>query len=261
MSKLISNHDSNKDLLTYSDVESKRFGMRVFRGMMDEIDSDQILSTLIEYEVDLAILRIPASRQYQIPLLGEKGIPYIIADTLVYYAVDLTKYIPKPIKNRDLVFKKCSYEDIDTIKALVEVIFSSYTNHYTSNPYLKRKDILNGYKEWACNYVLEDDLHQTVWLASNNDMGNVGFATCNCNEGVGEGVLNGVLPTAARHGIYTDIIRFYQDYIKNAGCSRMIIATQIQNIVVQRVWNREGFELDQAYITVHINRFLRRSQK
>jgi hydroxyacyl-ACP dehydratase HTD2-like protein with hotdog domain len=36
----------------------------------------------------------------------------------------------------------------------------------------------------------------------------------------------------------------------------MIIPTQIQNFAVQKIWSREGFELSNAHITIHINSFM-----
>ncbi|MGI6235750.1 MAG: GNAT family N-acetyltransferase [Christensenellales bacterium] len=256
----MSNFELNKPLMTYSDVESKRFGMRVFRGTIDEINEKQILSSIIENKVDMAILRIPVSKQYQISRLEKTGLPYIVADTLVYYSVDLTTYLPKPIRNKDLVFQNCSLEHIDSLSALVEIIFASYTNHYTSNPYLKREDIIDGYKEWACAYIAEDNNKRFTWVVKKGQ-GVVGFATCGCDKKIGEGVLYGVLPSASGNGIYSDIIRFTQQYLKDIGCCQMIVSTQIQNFSVQKVWNREGFTLKDAYITLHINSFMNLSKE
>lgn len=245
----------NKPLMTYSDVESKRFGMRVFRGTIDEINEKQILSSIIENKVDLAILRIPASKQYQISRLEKTGLPYIVADTLVYYSVDLTTYVPKPIRNKELVFESGSLEHIDSLNALVEIIFASYTNHYTSNPYLKRKDITDGYKEWACACIGRDSINPNAWVIKKSE-GNIGFITFGFDQKTVEVLLNGVIPSASGNGVYTDIIRYSQYYFKYAGFSRMIIPTQIQNLAVQKIWAREGFELSNAYITIHINSFM-----
>lgn len=243
-----------QQIMTYSNLESKRFGMRVFRGKINEISEKQVLSNIIENEVDLAILRVPASKQYQIERLDKTGFPYIVADTLVYYSVDLNKYIPRPIENLDLVFVKCGYAEIEKLCFMVENSFSAYTNHYTSNPYINREIMLDGYKEWACSFILNNDNKHFAWLVKEGAQ-IIGFATCSCNREIGEGVLYGVHPSAAGKGIYTDIIRFTQQFLKNMGCSKMIVSTQIQNMTVQRVWTREGFNLNDAYITIHINSF------
>lgn len=256
----MSSHNLNEPLVTYSDPESKRFGMRVFRGTINDINEKLILSAIIENEVDLAILRLPASKQYQISRLEKTGLPYIVADTLVYYSVDLRKYVPRPMKNNSLVFRSCTVADIDIMNTMVQKIFASYNNHYISNPYIKRKDMVDGYKEWACSYIMGDKNNQIAWIIENNHE-DVGFAACRYDQFTIEWVLSGILPNVSGNGIFTDITRFIQHYFKDLGYSRMITPTQVQNFASQKIWKREGLDLSEAYITIHINSFMNSSVK
>jgi|GEM_PF-1547019 len=253
----MSSHDLTAPHLSYSGVESRRFGMRVFRGHLDSIDPAQLLAVIVEQEVDLAILRLPAARQHQVAQLRKTGLPYIIADTLVYYSLDIKAYMPVALRNQDLVFIQAGVEDLDLINTLVEITFSDYTNHYTSNPYINKQDILNGYQEWAASFLADDDA-KLAWLVQRGNKV-IGFATCSCEGDTGEGVLYGVIPGEAGQGVYTDIIRFTQQQFKAQGLSRMIVITQIQNMAVQRVWSREGFTLSNAEITIHIISLLNKS--
>ena len=90
--------------VNFSALESKRFGYRIYRGFINSFDADSILPFLIAEEVDIAILRIPSIQLGACSSLNESGIPYLVADTLVYYECDLANYQPKELRNKDLEF-------------------------------------------------------------------------------------------------------------------------------------------------------------
>lgn len=245
---------SNYNSLNFSITESKRFNKRIFRGLINYIDENIILSKILAENIDILILRIPSEKIDQISKLEKIKIPYIVADTLVYYYLDLNNYTPINLKNKDLIFIKCTPENEDILNHLVENIFANYQNHYTSNPFLNTKNILEGYKEWAHNYINPINKSKICFLVKKK--GNfIGFATCSYNDQTkeGEGVLYGVVEAASGQGIYGDLIRYTQDYLKNIGCNTMKVSTQIQNFAVQKVWTREGFIMKKAYNTIHIN--------
>jgi GNAT superfamily N-acetyltransferase len=243
-------------LLKYSPLESNRFGARVFRGELTEVDPNQISSFLQAEKVDIAIFRIPTENSYQISRCLETSFPFITADTLVYYNCNLNKYQPNALKN-ELTFIECTENNTKVINDLVNEIFIDYTNHYFSNPVLDKQSLLEGYKEWARSYIGEKKAGKISWIVQKGkDI--VGFATCDFDEQSNEceGILYGVLPTFSGKGIYGDIIRFTQQYFKDNGYRDMKVSTQIQNYAVQKVWGREGFVLEKALNTVHINSFL-----
>ena len=238
----------------FSITESKRFNKRIFRGLVDSIDEKIILSKILAENIDILILRISSEKIDQISKLEKIKIPYIVADTLIYYHLDLINYIPNNLKNQDLTFIKGKPENEGTLNRLIEYIFVNYQNHYSSNPYLNTKNILEGYKEWAYNYIDSNNKGKICFLVKKKgDF--IGFATCSYNEQTkeGEGVLYGVRRSVSGRGIYGDIIRYTQRYFKALGCKTMKVSTQIQNFAVQKVWVREGFILKKAYNTIHIN--------
>ena len=241
--------------LKYSAVESKRFNMNIYRGIIYDLDLKQLNTKILEDNIDLAILRIPSAHKIQISKLDKLLFPHFHADTLVYYYVDFEKYTPKILRNDDLEFVVFSKKDYNTLDKLVEEIFTGYTNHYFSNPSIDKSEIIEGYKEWVRGYCLEDN--KIGWLVQKNGE-DIGFITCNTglNDGIAEGVLGGVLPSAVGGGVYTDIIRFTQNYMKNTGCNQMKVSTQVQNYAVQKVWVREGFFLKESFDTIHINSML-----
>lgn len=246
--------------LNFAKEESQRFGIRVFRGMAEEIDEKEILHDVIESEVDLAILRIPSKYHHKINRLNRTGLPYIVADNLVYYYVELNNYNPRELRNKNLEFIKCELGHVVILNQLVDECFKDYSNHYYSNPYLDKNGVLEGYKEWARCYISSEESGRLSWLVQ-VDGRFIGFATCSFNkeQDEAEGVLYAVTPEAAGSGVYGDIIRFTQSFFKAQGFKWMKVSTQIQNYAVQKVWSREGFFLKKAYDTVHINSFMHHS--
>ena len=240
-------------MFKYSDVDSNRFNLNIFRGQIEDIDEKKVNEEIIQNNIDVLIFRIPSQKQYLLPKLSNLGFPIIVADTLVYYTVDLDKYLPKEPKN-NLEFIECTYKDKQIVNELVMTIFKDYTNHYFSNPILDKEEILEGYQEWVINFINDNQEKKKVWLVKKEEKF-VGFATTTINQEKleAEGVLYGVHPNYSGGGIYSDLIRFTQDYHKRKGIKKMKVSTQIQNFAVQKVWSREGFMLSSAYCTVHIN--------
>lgn len=242
----------SEKILKHAHLESDRFQLRVFRGSVEELNAKLLLSQLLTNTVDVAILRLPANKQADLTELDRYGIPYLVADTLVYYYTDLLTYQPRTLTNTDLHFVKCEPNLITILDNLVDVLFKGYTNHYNTNSLLDKSDIVEGYKEWARNYI--NDSGRIVWLVKRQE-DYIGFATCSFSDDRREceGILYGVLPNAAGGGVYGDIIKFTQQYFKNLGYSTMKVSTQVQNYAVQKVWAREGFFMKESFLTLHIN--------
>ncbi len=226
-------------MLIYSVEESKRFKNRVFRGEMNEIDETLIIKELINNSVDLAIIRVPVESIHNLYRLENLNIPYIVADTLVYYKVRLSDYQINQIINKDIEFIECAEKNIVELRKIVSEIFQEYHNHYYSNPYLNRNDILEGYIEWAINYIRTIKKDRFVFLVKKQN-NYIAFLTCSISFKKKEGiiVLNGVLSSESGKLIYSDMIRFIQSYMKNLGIERIVISTQVHNYAVQKVWIR-----------------------
>lgn len=237
----------------YSGIESARFGYNIHRGICTVVNPKMVSNYIINNNVDVLILRLPIEAQKQVFLLQRMGFPYIVADTLVYYYADLTAVEPESLRN-NLEFVPFQPEHKLILESLVGEIFPGYSNHYASNP-LFRRDIIEGYQEWACSFLGGDGSGKLGWLVK-RDGKYIGFAACCINDTVAEGVLYGVHPQHSGGGVYGDIIRFTQAYFKNAGFPLMKVSTQVQNYAVQKVWVREKFILKESYLTVHINSLL-----
>lgn len=238
-----------------SNLDSQRFSLSIHREVTEEIDTRSISSYILNNNVDILILRVDSKSKDQHHKLSSLGIPYIHCDNLVYYQCDLEKYEINKLRN-DINFKVANEDDLQKIESLVSDIFVNYKNHYFSNPKLNNTCIVEGYKEWVKNYVLYSK-GKITWLVLKGEEV-VGFATCSFDdkEKICEGILYGILPEKSGGGIYSDLIRFTQNYFKNIGYQKMQVSTQIVNYAVQKVWSREGFYMFKSFDTYHINSFL-----
>jgi predicted acetyltransferase len=235
----------------FSDVDSQRFGINVYRATLNEVDIENLKEQIKSNKIDLIILRLPSATKDQHSELHQLGFKVIHADTLVYYFCTLNNEIT-PLRN-DLNFEIISEDNKEILNEIVPIIFKDYTSHYASNPMLDKAKTSAGYIEWAKSYVTTANPNRISWLVINDD-DIIGFATCSFNveKKECEGVLYGVMPEASGKGVYTDIIRFTQSYFKDLGYKTMWVSTQIQNYSVQKAWIKENFQLKKAFDTYHI---------
>jgi predicted acetyltransferase len=241
-------------MISFSKADSDRFHLSLHRGVSEEFNLLGLNQYIAANNPDMLILRYAAETIEKHYLLKELNYDLLFADALVYYDVNLKKLEAKPFRNV-LQFVEVQEGDLGKLREIVPIIFKEYKNHYFSNPALSKEYILEGYIEWASNYVNSKQPDRKSWLVYKEDT-LIGFATCAmyANDNSCEGVLYGVHPEFAGGGVYTDIIRFTQNYFKEAGYDKMIVSTQIQNYAVQKVWQKEGFLISKAYYTYHLMR-------
>jgi len=235
----------------YSEIESRRFGKEIFRGNMDVLEIATLEKFYEHNDPDVLIVRIPVAEQHKMHQLNSLNKEIINADTLVYYHVGLDTTVHNPIRNEGLVFVSASSEHKSVFEQLVPKIFNNYTNHYFSNPVLDKQKITEGYTEWAINAI---DAPGSFPVLAYVDNVPVAFITCSYNDNSAEIILNGVLPGYEGRGIYTDLIRYVKKHFSGMNIPLLKVSTQIQNFAVQKVWNKEGFILNEAFVTIHLNK-------
>lgn len=241
------------DLIKYSEAESKRFNAIVYRGHLNTVSVCELIDFVNSNKVDFVMFRIKSDKLNELVKLNQAPFPYLVADTLLYYSCDLTQPGKNELKNKDIVFQKADLSDENLLNGMVEKIFDGYTNHYFVNPFLDKASILEGYKEWATNFLIEKN-SKIVFIAKKHREV-IAFMTCSLDEKVGkcEIVLNGVLPQFSGVGVYTDLLRFTKNYFQERNFRTIRVSTQSHNYAVQKAWVKESFYVTDAYNTVHIN--------
>jgi hypothetical protein len=238
----------------HSPLETARFGLRICRASIDVVDAADLIAALQRDRVDVAILRLPAGAIGTLDGLRRHGFVPIVADTLVRYEIDLRARKSVAHHGDSLTLRAATPGDAGLLESLTREIFSGYVSHYNANPLFAPEKILDGYVEWASSHVQGGDDTTGAWLVEAAEE-TVGFSCYRLDRtgGLAVGVLNGVLPAVRGRGIYRGMFRRMLTQFVESGIRRFAIATQIQNIAVQRTWTAEGLSLQSAVNTVHIN--------
>jgi hypothetical protein len=238
--------------LLFSQCESDRFGVRVFRCHVDTVDAAAIAAAIERERADVLILRVPAQHIGTVNNLRSQAPAPIVADTLVYYDLELPGNTTV-IRDTTVTLRPAESGDAERLAQMAREIFRDYVSHYHANPLFAHGKIVDGYAEWAARHAHSDAASGAWFVECAGAV--VGFSCYQIDavQGVGTGVLNGILPCARGRGAYRGMLRAMQADFARRNLRRFDISTQVHNVVVQRVWTSLGFELRHASNTVHIN--------
>jgi hypothetical protein len=243
------------DRLVFSFFESKRFGLRIFRGTTQGADADSLIRELERERVDVAILRGAAAEALRAGL-SERGLRVIDAGTIVRYAADLRSRVRTSPDPR-LGFRRATADGTGRLDTMARQVFAGYTTHYHANPLFTPSRILEGYAEWATRYADPNDPCRSAWIIEYEGQA-AGFSCLEtaADRSEARGVLNGILPAWRGRGIYRAMLRATLDALAAEGIPRFVIATQTQNLPVQHVWRTERMVFERSESTIHVNALL-----
>jgi GNAT superfamily N-acetyltransferase len=234
------------DLATYSALDSKRFGIRVFRGRVDSVAAvAELMQFSRSADLDLLIVRCPVEAVATVQALERAG--GFLTDTLVYYRGPTSRFAPSPGPASGV--RLCQEADRAALEAIARASFTGFFGHYHADPRLDQAAATEGYVQWASS-ALADAL--SVVLVSETEGRLSGFLTAKkLDAKTWEILLNGVAPEFQRRGIYAALFREIGCRARAQGASEVLVSTQLSNLAPQKVWTRAGLELDHALYTFH----------
>lgn len=233
-----------------SPFEPARFGVSAARAFAtDPSDIDRFDAFCRERSVEVLILRCETSAidvVHRVECTGGN-----IMDCLVYYRRDLSKELRAVGAARGMVIRPVDAAQADAVAAVAARAFEGYYGHYHADERFDRSAADATYKDWAarsCRDVAAADIVLAAFVES--DM--AGFITLKrqSSEEV-EIVLNGVDPAFQGRGIYGDLVIEALRWAQSAGARSCVVSTQLNNVAVQKVWVRNGFEPTVSYYTFH----------
>lgn len=242
-------------MIVESPSESRRFGLKVGRVEVDDVDAAALQAAVLAGAWDCVVLRLPCGGERGVEALRLHGLEPQQTDTLMTWSIPLAECgVPMP---SNLQYDDARPEDATAIAALVQQVFRRYPNHYTANPLLDAKLALEGYVEWALSHIGHPQ--RLCWVVRSSE----GIAALSCSQqdeaGVATGVLHGVHPAHAGRGLYRGLIEGSLAHYRTAGCSRFRISTQAGNHTVQNLWARLGLRIESSRSTVHLMPLLGRT--
>jgi RimJ/RimL family protein N-acetyltransferase len=250
--------------MKHSRLESRRFGFNVYRTSAKDIDPDSLLASIIENDVDLAILTVPARSISDIHRLDAMGVPFIVADTLIDYILP-HEGDDRSTLRMGLDFVPCTPADEEVFVGLVEEVYAHYRGHYATNPFLPPEKVIEGYKEWMasfCGGYEDPDEERIGWLVEKEGRP-IGFMSVFYDK-QGEdresfGGLWGLIPSEQRKGYFFEMLSFCRNHFKDLGFSGNDACTQAHNTASQAVLEAVGYRPRGAEMKIHINAFMQHS--
>lgn len=235
--------------VTLSPLDEARFGVRSARAShVTPGNFDQLLAFCRDQQVSFLVARCQASDLAAAQMMERAG--FLIMDTLVYFVRDLLK-LPLPNHQPAVTLRAGRESDAPEVGTVATEAFRGYLGHYHADPRLARFQCDESYSSWAFRSCVTREAADRVIVAEQEGQ-IVGFLTLRLmREGEGEVLLNGVLPSWQRRGIYRSLLIEAMRWSTAHSCERLSISTQLPNIAPQKVWVRLGFEPSHAVYTFH----------
>lgn len=236
------------EVITLSQIDTERFGSRIARAQVSKGNLGRVLECCAVEQVEMLIARCPTNDLSTAQEMEAAG--FLLMDTLVYYSFDLAKRTIPDDSPRALV-RKFRQEDTAEIQRVAGAAFQGYYGHYHADRRLDRAKCDEGYVSWAVRSCTSKQVVNEVLVAALGQ--NItGFITLRLNTPTeADGLLFGVAPEAQGKGLGRSLLLGALRWCKEQSVKRMIISTQVTNVIVQKVWCGVGFEPSHSYYTFH----------
>jgi ribosomal protein S18 acetylase RimI-like enzyme len=229
-----------------SEIDERRFGIKSARvDNLSLADIDPVEVFCQSNEVKFLAARCSTDAVQVAQALETRG--YRLMDTLVYFKRNLAVNTLPPLNHDLTVIREARTDEALQVKAIAARAFRDYSaGHYHSDARLDPSKCDETYADWAYNSCASKCVADHVLVAEiQSDL--AGFIAFSKH---GEITLNAVDPSFQRKGVYTKLM-CHALHILQPETTKAIISTQINNIAVQKVWVRLGFEPDYSFYTFH----------
>lgn len=236
--------------LNNSPLESERFLIKAGKIAIDNpSDVPTMIKEAKSQDFDFLSVRVDFNRIDLVQTLEKAG--FFLTDTLVYYKRKLTAPLQPLERPTNYTIRKAETPDTDKIVMIAKSSFQDYIGHYHTDPKFDKSKVDAIYPDWTYRSCTEGLLSDVIFVTEEN--GEItSFATVRKYDRTAEGVLFGVHPNHQGKGIYRQLIRASMEWGTANNCSEVVYSTQLNNVAVQKVWIREGCEMNNAYYTLHL---------
>jgi ribosomal protein S18 acetylase RimI-like enzyme len=237
-------------LIKLSPIECERFGFITARGYLPpEASLGMVMAEANELGAEVLMLRVPATNIIGVQLALEKGA--ILADTLVCFEAEVGEAAPVDL-DTGLRYRMLGPQDALKVAAIARLAFKDYLGHYHADSKLSREAADETYVSWAHRSCESRMVADAVIGIEDSEGEMMGFITLKQSGESASIELNAVSPRYQRRGIYAGLVRLSMYWAMQHSCRRISVSTQLNNVSVQKVWCRHGFEPASSYYTLHL---------
>jgi len=195
-------------------------------------------------ELDLLIVRVQASHCGW--TFGQElaGLEVHHVDTLLY----LQHQRPAPgVVSPPLIgtLNQLGEADGAALTAALANSFEGYVNHYTRNPSIDDRYLMDGYIEWGLSHLASTNGSVYAIHAANGDIAT--FACVSIEGGIAEVSLAATHQDHRGKGLYVSLLNALGDLFDG-----IVISTQLSNTRVLEIWRSIGWTDIDAFHTYHI---------
>jgi len=234
--------------LFISDIDKERFGFKTARVIGLTTDSlPSVLDFCTREKVELLIARCNISDLDAAQSIEKQG--FLLMDTLIYYNFDLVSQ-SVPADNGVAKVRPILINEEEEMISVAQASFHGYFGHYHADSRLDKNKSDEAYADWARKAFA---LRQSDNFLAGEIGGRViGFGVLRINNpDEGEMFLGGIHPDFQGQGIYHSFLCKATDWCILKHAKKMVISTQLNNVAVQKVLAKFGFEISKGYYTFH----------
>jgi len=244
---------NEKLLISQDHFNSKIFGMK-FGNVIDyekEISSEEIVDIITRNEFDFLGIKID-SKDFKVIYNFQKAGFYLV-DCLVTYEFDSSK-MPVPSEDFNISFaQKVGENDITRLANIAADVFK--IDRFHSDPNLSRLDADEYYRSWVFNSFSGFADGAILPMIDNKIVGFTTYKINNVNEETSTMVLSAVDSEYMGQGVYFNMIKKGTlELLKQS--KKIRVGTQVDNIPVQRTWQKLGYKLVEIKYILHYKKSL-----
>jgi len=233
----------NKNIHQVRNLWIQNNDTEVFKIVMKEI-----YSYCSKNKTDTIQINLQYETPFLVQLLEREG--FFTTDVHCTYFIDFEKTSINNMDYGNIVLRE--FVDSDS-EYLLQIARTSYNqDRYHLDPFLPNKLCDSFYESWISNSFSGEIADFTV-VAELNKIP-VGFMTIkyyyNFNnifsDNIGTLLLSAVSSAARENGIYSSMIHFCMNWLKERNCRYIHFGSQVYNIPVQRTWIGLGFKIGEV---------------
>ena len=239
---------NEKILIEYDDFNSKIFGMK-FGNISDyekDITSEDIIKIITNSEFDFLGFKIDSKDFKTIYNFQKAG--FYLVDCLVTYEFDSNK-VPIPNDDFDISFaQQIEHKDISRLANIAADVFR--IDRFHSDPNLSRENADEYYRSWVINSFNGFADGAILPMINNKIVGFTTFKINNVDVQTSTMVLSAVDSEYMGQGVYYNMIKKGTlELLKQS--KKIRVGTQVDNIPVQRTWQKLGYKLIEIKYVLH----------
>jgi GNAT superfamily N-acetyltransferase len=193
----------------------------------------------------MLIVRCPVGAAAAAHELERHG--FHLMDTLVYFKGE-TAHFDGRVSSSAIPIRPFRQADLAPLERTAREAFTGFKGHYHADERLDPAAATEGYVE---RFLRSTRDPRFGILVAELEARPVGFLTLRRESDAAEIELNAVAPAAQGRGIYDAMVKAAGLAARTGGAAHLTVSTPISNVAPQRVWVRNGLNLEKAFYTFH----------